>query len=78
MSVSQARDSEDPRLSRLRHDLKTPLAMIMGYAELLQTRSDEATRQEAAVRIMEAALRLSAAVDELVALVPADAIPDGR
>ena len=59
----------DRAASRLAHELKTPLAMIVGYAELLQTRQDDEIRAEAPQRILEAAERLAASIDELVALV---------
>ena len=49
----------------LAHELRTPLAVIAGYAELLAARDDDQTRLEAAARISEAAARLGALVDEL-------------
>ena len=59
-------------LSALAHELKTPLAVITGFAELLSARDDERTRQEAATRIMQASDRLSKVIDELLAGVAAD------
>ena len=47
----------------LAHELRTPLAAILGYAELLESRSDERTRLEAARVIREAAERISAMVE---------------
>ncbi len=41
----------------------------MGFAELLQARDDERTRVEATARIVEAAERLSVAIDRLLAAV---------
>ena len=41
------------------HELKTALAMVVGYAELLQTRDDPEIRRQAPDRILEAAERLS-------------------
>jgi hypothetical protein len=38
----------------------------MGFAELLQARDDERTRIEASARIVEAAERLSVAIDRLL------------
>ena len=38
-------------ISELAHRLRTPLAVISGYAELLQIRDDEETRTEAPARI---------------------------
>jgi signal transduction histidine kinase len=54
-------------LSSLAHELNTPLSVIVGYAELLEKRSDEATTREAAARIREAAERLRSTVDLLLA-----------
>ncbi len=53
-------------LSAVAHELKTPLAVIAGFAELLATRDDERTRREAAKHIIEASSRLSKAVDDLL------------
>lgn len=47
------------------HDLKTPLSVIVGYAELLQARTDPVTLKDAPSMILEAATRLG---DELDAL----------
>jgi CheY-like chemotaxis protein len=55
-------------LSAVSHDLRTPLAVIVGYAELIGERADEATRREGAARIMEAAERLSDGIENVVAL----------
>jgi signal transduction histidine kinase len=62
----------DPHLSTLAHELKTPLAIIVGFAELLGARDDERTRIEATKRIMEASERLREALDDLLAGVAAD------
>ena len=62
----------DAQLSSLAHELKTPLAVIVGFAELLGARDDERTRIEAAKRIMEASERLRNALDDLLAGVAAD------
>jgi CheY-like chemotaxis protein len=58
--------------SRLAHDLKTPIAVIVGYAELLAVRTDEALRLEASGRIIEAARQLEAAVNRLADSLSAD------
>lgn len=63
------------RREQLRHDLKTPLAVISGYAELLAVRDDERTRVEASKRILEAARQLERAIDELVDGTPTPAGP---
>ncbi len=57
----------DRLLSTISHELRTPLSVIVGYAELLRTRDDEQTRREAPARIQEAAERLSAAIEDLLA-----------
>ena len=54
---------------RVAHDVKAPLSVISGYAELLLTRDDETTRREAPARILEAVERLSAEIDRLLELV---------
>jgi CheY-like chemotaxis protein len=53
----------DARRSELAHELRNPLAVISGYAELLRLRDDERTRLEAADRILEAVDQLSRALD---------------
>lgn len=67
--MSSERERSEEALSVLAHELRTPLAAITGFAELLQARDDERTRVEASARIMEAAERLSAAIDRLLAAV---------
>lgn len=54
-------------LSSLAHELNTPISVIVGYAELLEERSDEAATREAATQIRAAAERLRSAVDRLLA-----------
>lgn len=56
--------SEEAR-ALLAHELRNPLAVIVGYAELLKLRDDDRTRREAAEAILEAAKRLSGLLDEL-------------
>jgi signal transduction histidine kinase len=67
--VSSARERSEEALSTLSHELRTPLAAITGFAELLQARDDERTRVEASARIMEAAERLSVAIDRLLTAI---------
>jgi signal transduction histidine kinase len=67
-----------PILSSLAHELKTPLTVIKGFAELLVARDDERTRKEAAARIMQASQQLSIVIDDLLAGVAADKGDLGR
>lgn len=55
--------------ARLGHDLKNPLAVIIGYGELVATRADEESRIEASRMIVEAAERLSREIDEALDLL---------
>lgn len=57
------------------HELRTPLAIIAGYAELLEVRRDDATREEAARVIGEAAARLSRALDDIGATLKTAGTP---
>jgi signal transduction histidine kinase len=56
-------------LSNLSHELKTPLAAIAGFAELMQNRDDDRTRIEGSARILEAAERLSTGIDRLLGAI---------
>lgn len=58
--------------SALAHELKTPLAVISGFAELLAVRDDERTRREAAEQILEASSKLSAAIDDVLEILAED------
>jgi signal transduction histidine kinase len=59
-------------ISELGHELKTPIAVIAGYAELLGARGDERTRLDASSQIQAAARRLTEAVDELLQAIERD------
>jgi CheY-like chemotaxis protein len=63
-----AREREEVRRA-VEHDLRTPLAVIAGYAELLRDRNDERTRSEAIERILEGVERLRSELDALAARV---------
>jgi signal transduction histidine kinase len=65
-------------LSALAHELRTPLSVITGFAELLAVRDDERTRKEAAHRITQASEQLSVLIDDLLAGVAADQGDLGR
>ena len=54
----------EAELRRLRHDLRTPLAVILGFAELLGPESlDDATRREYAGRVAVAAREMRDVLD---------------
>ena len=64
---------EEQFVSNLSHALRTPLAIVVGYGELLKARDDERTRVEAAERILDAAERLTAVVDDLLVVFALEA-----
>lgn len=66
--MSAEEDREQLR-ARLGHDLKTPLAVIIGYGELVASREDEQSRLEASRMIIEAAERLSREIDDALDLL---------
>lgn len=60
--------SPDPlgdELARLRHDLRTPLAIVAGFGELLASdrRLDDAARRDYAQRVVDAADELKRMID---------------
>ena len=59
-------------ISDLAHELRTPIAAIAGFAELLRARDDERLRLEAAEQILSGTSRLARFVDELVGMLEAD------
>ena len=60
--------SEDERRRRLRHDLRTPLTIVSGFAEVLAAEREisEADRREYASRIHAAAVEIGELVDALL------------
>lgn len=66
--MSTGKDREQLR-ARLGHDLKTPLAVIIGYGELMASREDKESRLEASRMIVEAAERLSREIDDALDLL---------
>jgi len=60
--------SEDERRRRLRHDLRTPLTIVAGFAEVLAAEREisEADRREYASRIQAAAVEIGELVDALL------------
>jgi signal transduction histidine kinase len=69
--VSSAADQRKVQelISELGHELKTPIAVIAGYAELLGAREDERTRLDASAQIQAATERLTRVVDDLLQAV---------
>jgi len=65
--VSQEGDDDDGR-RRLRHDLRTPLTIVTGFAEVLASDKaiSEENRREYAQRIQAAAAELRAMLDEML------------
>jgi signal transduction histidine kinase len=58
-------DARHDELNRLRHDLRTPLTVVLGFAEILageRELSDE-QRRDYAERVLKAALELRDALD---------------
>ena len=60
-------------LTRLSNGLRSPLALIAGYADLLELRQDAETLSEAPQRIKEAAADLTRIVDDLLTVYAIDA-----
>jgi signal transduction histidine kinase len=62
-----AHDHHDD-MSRLVHDLRTPLAIVAGFAELLERRGDHLTPEQQAeylTRIRESAARMGELLDDV-------------
>jgi signal transduction histidine kinase len=60
-------------MSHLAHELRTPLSVIRGFAELVGARDNEVTRKEASKNILIAAAELSDLVDDLLIAFALDA-----
>jgi len=60
--------SDDERRRRLRHDLRTPLTIVSGFAEVLagDREISAADRREYASRIQAAAVEIGELVDALL------------
>lgn len=59
------------------HELNTALAMLLGFAELLETRTDPRTRKEATSGIVQAAARVRVAVEAITG-APLDGAAPGE
>jgi signal transduction histidine kinase len=59
-------DAESRR--RLRHDLRTPLTIVAGFAEVLATDRviSDSDRRDFATRIQDAAVEIRTLIDELL------------
>jgi len=57
---------DEALLAAVAHEVKTPLAVLRGYAELLANGRDGRILQEAPAAILEASRRLAPAVDDLL------------
>ena len=62
--------SDDPTpdgLSRLRHDLRTPLTIVIGFAEILAAESplSDEQRRDLSERVLRAAFEMRALIDAL-------------
>jgi CheY-like chemotaxis protein len=66
MTSGHRESLEEPLPDPFVHELKTALSMIMGFAELLETREDAETRAEAARGIVLAAARLQTTLESLI------------
>jgi signal transduction histidine kinase len=71
--VSEAGLPAAEALSRLSNGLRSPLALIAGYADLLELRPNAETLSEAPKRIKEAARDLTRVVDDLLTVYAIDA-----
>jgi signal transduction histidine kinase len=71
--VSDPRSPTTEALSRLSDGLRSPLALIAGYADLLELRQDAETLSEAPRRIKGAAADLTRIVDDLLTVYAIDA-----
>ena len=59
--------TEDERLSKLVHDLRTPLTVVAGFAEILQRRGpdlEQAQRDEYLSRIVEGTQEMRDILDQ--------------
>jgi signal transduction histidine kinase len=58
---------EHPEQPDLAHRLRTPLAVIVGYIEILAMRDTAGESTEVLDRLREASAELGAAIDEVIA-----------
>jgi signal transduction histidine kinase len=69
--------AEEQRRLRLRHDLRTPLTIVSGFAEVLAADRaiSDADRREYASRIQAAAVEIGEIVDAILEERPRDGGP---
>jgi signal transduction histidine kinase len=69
--------AEEQRRRRLRHDLRTPLTIVSGFAEVLAADRaiSDADRREYASRIQAAAVEIGELVDAILEDRPRDGGP---
>lgn len=72
-SAERANQAKDRFLSRLSHELHTPLHAILGFAELLDTPGRTAQERQAIRQIIDSGQDLAALLDELLASTARDA-----
>jgi signal transduction histidine kinase len=58
---------DHPRRPDLAHRLRTPLAVIVGYVEILAMRDETGENAEVLEHLREASAQLGVAIDEVVA-----------
>ncbi|MDO8362272.1 MAG: histidine kinase dimerization/phospho-acceptor domain-containing protein [Actinomycetota bacterium] len=66
-AAEQASGAKDRFLSHLNHELRTPLHVILGFAELLDEPTRSEADREAVHQILDSAHRLQLLLDELLA-----------
>ena len=73
--IQQADRAKKELLANVSHDLRTPLTMIMGYAEMIRDYPQEDNRQSAEI-IHSEALRLNNLVNDLLSMSMAEQMED--
>jgi signal transduction histidine kinase len=68
---------QHPEQPDLAHRLRTPLAVIVGYVEILAMRDTTGESTEVLDRLREASAELGAAIDDVIAAEARDHSPQG-
>lgn len=71
MSLREGSSEGAELVAHLGHELRAPLAIVVGYAELLRRRDDPELREEGTQRILQAAERLTATIDDVLVVFAA-------